>query len=135
MPRVTPSMEARAKWPASKVFLFTPNQTPVPSGTLGVRSPSKYGRSRSPLAPGGARGLVTALEGREFSRQIGINRLNGVGGPFAFADVEQGGAAGVAVLHYLVAREPKIEVIVRQQDGGESAIVFRLMLLEPKNFG
>ena len=37
MPSVTPSIAARAKWPALKVFLFTPNQTPVPSGTLGVR--------------------------------------------------------------------------------------------------
>src|SRR4051812_15734156 len=31
MPSVTPSIAARAKWPASKVFLLIPNHTPVPS--------------------------------------------------------------------------------------------------------
>src|SRR6476660_4592436 len=55
MPRVTPSIAARAKWPASNVFLLTPNHTPVPSGTLGVRSPSKYGSNNNPFDPGGIR--------------------------------------------------------------------------------
>src|SRR6266705_2635351 len=55
MPRVTPSIAARAKCPASNVFLFTPNQTPVPSGTFGVRSPSKYGSNSNPFAPAGTR--------------------------------------------------------------------------------
>src|SRR5438105_14453169 len=48
-------MAARAKCPASKVFLFTPNQTPVPSGTFGVRSPSKYGNNSNPFDPAGTR--------------------------------------------------------------------------------
>src|SRR6267143_2673507 len=55
MPSVTPSIEARAKCPASKVLELTPSQTPVPFGTLGVRSPSKYGSNSNPLDPAGTR--------------------------------------------------------------------------------
>src|ERR1039457_3365323 len=53
MPKVTPSIAARAKWAASKVCWLTPNQTPVPSGTFGVRSPSKYGSNSRPREPAG----------------------------------------------------------------------------------
>ena len=42
-------------------------------------------------------------------------------GPFALAHVEQRGAAGVAVFHGLLAGEPEIQVVVRQQHRGAGA--------------
>ena len=41
-----------------KVFGVTPMKVPLPSGTFGVRSPSKYGSTRRPPAPAGD--LLTA---------------------------------------------------------------------------
>ena len=46
--------------------------------------------------------------------------------PLAFADIEQGRAAGVAAFHDLVASQPEIQIIVRQQDGGEAGEILRL---------
>ncbi|CAB4587730.1 unannotated protein [freshwater metagenome] len=47
-----PSIMARAMSDGFELFRFIPVKVPVAFGRLGVRSPSKYGKSVNPCAPG-----------------------------------------------------------------------------------
>ena len=50
-PHIIPSIIARAISAGFEFLRFMPEKTPVASGRLGVRSPSKYGKSVRPWAP------------------------------------------------------------------------------------
>jgi len=52
LPRVAVILATVAVLAAVNVRGVTPRKTPVPSGTLGVRSPSRYGNRSRPSAPG-----------------------------------------------------------------------------------
>ena len=82
-----------------------------------------------------AGGLVAGAKRGKLGGKVGVDGGEGGGGPLAFADVEEGGAAGVAVFHGGLAGEPVVEVVVGQEDGGEAGEVFRLVAFEPENLG
>ena len=63
-----------------------------------------------------ARRLITRNQAREFRREIGIDGFQHRARPFAFAHIQQGRAAGVAVFHHLLAGEPEVEVVMRQEN-------------------
>ena len=126
-----------------KLAVMTPARVlPVPMAPIMLSPPpaltSTPGFKSSSLAVEGlqrAGGAVAAHQRGQLVGEVGINRVQDGAGPFALAHVEQGGAAGVAVFHGLLAGEPEIEVIVRQQHRGQALVVLRLVLLQPENLG
>ena len=80
----------------------------------------------------GVRQVDRRLERRHFLARSSSMALS-VAFTLALANVEQGGAAGVAVLHDLLTGEPEIQVVMRQEHGREPREVLRLVLLQPKN--
>ena len=78
--------------------------------------------------------LIAGEQRRQLPGKGRINRLQRGTGPLALADVEQGRAAGIAILHHFLTGEPEIEIVVGQEHGGQVGVILRLVLLEPKNF-
>ncbi len=52
--------------------------------------------------------------------------------PLARADIEEGGAGGVAVLGYELSGEPEIQVVVREQDVADAGEVFGFVIFQPE---
>ena len=126
-----------------KLAVMTPARVlPVPMAPIMLSPPPALTSTsgiQTELLGGGSLEAAGRLslrdERREFAAELGINGIQHGLGPFALADVQQGGAAGVAIFHHPLAGEPEIQVIVGQQHGGESLVVLRFMLLQPENFG
>ena len=88
---------------------------------------ARSGRS----VPGGSR---EESSGGHFIRERGVDEIEDVPRPGAAADIHQGGAGGVAVLHAEFAGEVKIEVVVRKEDGREPGEILRLVPFQPEDF-
>ena len=98
--------------PMAPIMLSPP---PALTSTPGFRSSSLAVEACSVPA-----GWSLRDQRRQFVGKAGIDRIEDRGGPFALAHVQQGGAAGVAVFHDLLAGQPEIQVIVRQQHRGQA---------------
>ncbi len=98
--------------PMAPIMLSPP---PALTRTLGFRPSSRAVASCKRPA-----GWSLRDQGAARPVQFRVDGLEDGAGPLALFHVEQGGAAGVAEFHDLVARQPEIQVIVREQDGGEA---------------
>ena len=67
-PQSIPSTIAREISAGLELFRFNPLNTPVAFGRFGVRSPSKYGSSDKPFAPGFAESASAPTSSWDFPR-------------------------------------------------------------------
>ena len=106
--------------------------SPPPALTSTAAGRPQAARRVSRSRPTGLREDSTRRE--EFG-QAGIDEVQDRLAPLARAHVKHGRARGVAVLHALLAGEPEVEVVVREQDGAGRAEVGGFVLLEPEKLG
>ena len=78
-------------------------------------------------------GLIARDQWRQRLRQFGVDGLDGGARPFAIGHIQQGCAAGIAVLHHRIAGEPVVQIIMRQQYCRKTAVIFGFMLLSQQS--
>ena len=120
-----------------KLAVMTPSRVlPVPIAPIMLSPPPALTRTLA-VRPNSL--AVTGLQAShwavardqrwQLAGEVRVNRLEGSEGPAAFAHIHERRAAGVAVFHHSLAREPEIEIVMRQQDRSEFAEILRLILL------